>query len=112
MGLVVAALLVLGQSLWKIAAGASAASGLAGRTWQTFTNPIFIAGGIVYVVATALYVDLLSKHDYFRVQAVVVPAALVLAIAVSAIKFQEKISLLNWVGVVLLIVAVGMILKR
>ncbi|HSX01012.1 MAG TPA: hypothetical protein VLF67_02105 [Candidatus Saccharimonas sp.] len=112
LGLVVAGLLVLGQTLWKMAAGAATASGLAERSWQTFLSPTFLAGAVLYVVATALYVDLLGKNDYFRVQSVVVPAALVLALAVSVLKFHERVSMLNLAGMVLLLIAIGLILKR
>lgn len=109
LGVLVAGLLVLGQSFWK--------SGSTEVSEANFLeNPInFIAsylnfkilvGLLIYGATTILYIWLLSKYRYSTLQAIIIPASLVLTFFVANSFFKEEITTANFLGLGLIILGV------
>ena len=75
-------------------------------------TPKLIGGMFVYVMATVLYIVLLSKFNYFQVQSIVVGSSLVLTLLAATLLFNERPSLLNVVGIVLIVVGSLFVVTR
>lgn len=117
LGLLVALQLVLGQSLWKIGTERSgfelsAAYLSSGRLWGFLLSPFTLSGLLMYSVATVLYMGMLAKYQYSIVQGIVVPLALIMAFLVARSFFDEKLTRLNIVGLVLLIIGIGLVTRK
>ena len=117
LGLFVAAQLVAGQVLWKIAVKRShfelSPSYLfSKRVWSLIFSPYLIFGLLVYAFATLLYVGMLSKYEYSSVQAIVVPTSLLIAFLVAYYGFHEKLSGTNIAGVLVLIVGIILVTRK
>ncbi|GMA52140.1 membrane protein [Alicyclobacillus contaminans] len=103
-------LLVTGQTLWKIGIGRhGAVHGVADLLMAMF-SPWIIGGILLYVVATVISVYLLSKLPLslvYPLQALTYVVAVIVAIAV----FREHVSLMRWMGVLIILVGVGFVVK-
>ena len=94
-------LLVSGQTLWK--------TGLKGTTLTLgldsilalVINPYIISGMTVYVIATVLWLYILSKLD-LSVAYPLQSLCYVLAVFVSIFIFKEQIPLTRWIGLLLI----------
>jgi uncharacterized membrane protein len=111
----VAFLIVTGQSLWKSVADSvskshsiSSMDGLL----AILKYPKLYLGLFVYGLATVAYIILLGKYKYFQVQSVVVGGSILLTIAMSSIVFHEHITTLNSVGLVLILIGVLLVISR
>lgn len=86
-------LLVLGQSLWKIASNSNLVSNshlsLIEIGCKTLINPYFIAGSICYVIATALWVYLLGQYEFSKIYPIFVGACVIISILISMLIFKE-----------------------
>lgn len=109
LGVLIAGLLVLGQSLWK--AGSSDISKISFvespiNFLSAYINIKVLLGLLVYGVTTVLYIWLLSKHKYSTLQAVIIPASLILTFFVASSYFKEEITATNILGLGLIVIGV------
>jgi drug/metabolite transporter (DMT)-like permease len=108
-------LITSGQVLWKVGlnkAGGFYLSeyGAFANLFRILANPYIMAGFVVYIVATALFMFLLSKYDI----SLVIPissVSLVLSLIAGAYIFHEQITLFRITGVVVIITGVLRVLK-
>lgn len=102
-------LLVGGQTLWKI--------GIGGRHLKNvhdvilvMLSPWVMAGLALYVIATVVWIYLLSRMPLsvlYPMQSLAYVAAVVVAIVV----FKEQVSLLRWTGVVVILFGAVLVAK-
>jgi drug/metabolite transporter (DMT)-like permease len=99
--------LVTGQFLWKIAV-----SGINNWSASTFIsliwNPYFLGGGLLYVLATGLWVMILSKlplHIAYPMQSL----CYILAALLSYFVFKENITIQQWMGMMAIMFGVYLI---
>ncbi|MBA2943261.1 hypothetical protein HZF08_33865 [Paenibacillus sp. CGMCC 1.16610] len=97
--------LVSGQTLWKMAS-----LGISGSFLRIFYTPYFLAGGILYVLATGIWVYLLSKLPLsylYPLQSL----AYVLGTIIACVIFKEVIPVTRWLGVCVIIFGAYLIAK-
>jgi drug/metabolite transporter (DMT)-like permease len=102
-------LLVGGQTLWKIGLEKHPVNGLGG-VLAAMVTPWVVAGIGVYVIATVVWIYLLSKLPIsllYPLQSLAYVTTVVVAIFV----FHEHVSIYRWVGVAIVLVGVGFIVK-
>ncbi|MCM3272401.1 hypothetical protein [Paenibacillus elgii] len=102
-------LLVLGQTIWKI--GVSKVSlNTAQDALNLMISPWIWAGGLLYVLATGIWLYLLSKLPLsylYPMQSV----AYVFGLIISLILFKEFIPLTRWIGVAVIMIGVYLVAK-
>lgn len=76
------------------------------------TNPYILGGGLIYIVATVLYMYVISYYEYATSYAVIVGLSLIIAVIVASLVFNEKISLINLIGFVVIIAGIFLVLKK
>ncbi|MFJ8102261.1 hypothetical protein [Lysinibacillus sp. NPDC096212] len=102
-------LLVVGQTLWKIGAEKIEISGLKSII-NVILSPWIIGGGVLYVIATAIWLYLLSKLPLsliYPLQSV----AYIIALFVALLVFKEVIPITRWVGVAVILFGVYLVAK-
>jgi drug/metabolite transporter (DMT)-like permease len=117
LGILVAIQLVIGQGLWKIA---TEKSGFTLSPHYLFSHqilkfifsPYTLAGMTIYILATLLYMGMLAKYQYSAVQGLVVPLSLITAFAVAKFFFHDRLSVINILGLLVLIVGILLATKR
>jgi drug/metabolite transporter (DMT)-like permease len=114
--LITAALLAAGQALWKSAAIALPALQKNNSIFQAIIKVLlsakFIAGAFLYVVATLIYLWLFSKFPFSAVQITLISASLALAVLISHFIFKENLYLINYLGVLIILVGVSLATKK
>lgn len=103
-------LLVGGQTLWKIGIDRHGPMHGFGGLLMTMFSPWVIAGIVLYVVATVVWIYLLSKLPLsllYPLQSLAYIAAVVVAIFV----FKEQVSVMRWIGVAIILLGVGFVVK-
>jgi len=75
-------------------------------------NPKIWIGGLLYVVATLLYFLLLSRYKFFSIQTGMTGLAIVLSTLLSVVLFHEKLSLLNGVGMLLVLIGIFFVFSK
>jgi len=103
-------LLVSGQTLWKLGIPSDAPLNSLGKVIMVMFSPWVIAGLALYVVATVIWIYLLSRLPLsllYPLQSL----AYVAAVVVSIFVFHEHVSLMRWIGVAIILVGVGFIVK-
>lgn len=116
LAIAIAASLASAQALWGSAVK---------KITQTISSPTvvelvllmvqnyrFWIGAFLYAFSTVLYFLLLSKAKFFSVQVTMTGVAIVMALLISYFFFQEKISLINLIGVLLIFCGVLMVMQR
>lgn len=116
LGVLIAAMIVTGQVLWKTGIDKSGfifegSNIFSLQLVKTLFSPYILLGVLSYGVATILYMALLSKYEYTSLQAVVVSSSLVATFIASSLIFSEKISSYNLLGLCFLLVGVVLITK-
>lgn len=102
-------LLVVGQTIWKIGAEKIEISGFKSIISIIF-SPWIIGGGILYIIATAIWLYLLSKLPLsliYPLQSI----AYILALFVALIIFKEVIPITRWIGVAVILFGVYLVTK-
>ncbi|MDP9728253.1 EamA family transporter [Alicyclobacillus tolerans] len=102
-------LLVGGQTLWKIGIGKQHLDSLKAVILVMF-SPWVIAGLVLYVIATVIWIYLLSKMSLsllYPMQSL----AYVAAILVSIFIFKEHVSAWRWAGVAVILAGVSLVVK-
>jgi len=115
--LVVAIMLVAGQSLWKVGVASSGLSLTKDFMFSTnflrfFFSPGVLGGLVIYGFATFFYMYLLSKYQYFWIQSTVTCMVLIMVFVMSSFIFKEKINPVNYLGLVFLLFGVILIGKK
>lgn len=107
-----ALMLVTAQAFWRSFVGQSK-SPLDGSITQILsrfvTSPKVWAGAVLYIIATVIYFILLSKYKFFAVQTVMAGLAIIASTLLSYILFHDKITVLNMLGIVLVISGITLV---
>ena len=112
--LIVAAMIATAQSLWKIAVDNTAITVskeyLSSAEFISILISPYIWGGIIlYGLATIFYVVMLSKFYYVAVVTLVLSMTLIIATIISWTFFAEKISTVNIIGVVTILIGIVLV---
>ncbi|KQX51922.1 EamA family transporter [Paenibacillus sp. Root444D2] len=102
-------LLVIGQTIWKVGVTKTPLNE-AKDLYNIIFSPWIIAGGILYVLATGIWLYLLSRLPLsymYPMQSV----AYVLGLIISMFIFKEFIPVSRWLGVATIIFGVYLISK-
>lgn len=113
---IISASLATAQALWGSAVKTISNNiknpGVVELVFQMLHTYKFWIGAVLYVFSTALYFVLLSKAKFFSVQITMTGVAAVMAILISTLVFQEKITVVNALGIVLIFVGVFLIMQK
>lgn len=112
LAILVAFLLILGQSLWKSGLTANLNHEGGFNIMSAVINTKVIAGVIVYVLATALYMYVITKYKYGTSYALIVAFSLIGATAASVLYFDEKITRLSLFGIILILLGVVLVVIK
>lgn len=102
-------LLVGGQTLWKIGMERINFNGWK-SILQIIMSPWIISGGVLYVIATAIWLYLLSKLPFsmiYPLQSI----AYIVAIIVALVLFKEAIPPTRWIGVSIILFGVFLVTR-
>ncbi len=102
-------LLVAGQTLWKIGIAGRPLHGIKGAVLALF-SPWVMAGIVLYVIATVVWIYLLSKLPLsllYPLQSLAYVAAVVVAVFI----FKEQVSVTRWVGVLVILLGAALVVK-
>lgn len=111
----IASFIVGGQALWKLAVMNATKDNvnilsIEGAIKVLISWPLLV-GVLVYGIATFGYIYLLSKYKYFQIQSLVVGTSLVFTLLLSSTVFKEQASVVNIVGVALIVVGALLVIK-
>lgn len=108
-----AILLIAAQTIWALAIKQQHL--LDGSVSKIFTNLLTSSriwiGIFLYIIATGVYFIVVSKGKFFHVQVLLVCLAVIFAAILAAILFHERITALNIVGIILVLVGLVFILR-
>ena len=111
---ITAILLITAQSFWNKAVKADGFFN--GATLEILrrmlTSPSLWIGGVLYIIATLVYLLALSKNNFFVVQASMTGLALVFSTLVAVLFFGEKISVINIAGILVIFLGALMVVQR
>jgi drug/metabolite transporter (DMT)-like permease len=115
--IILAMLLVAAQTCWKLAVdghtGLFAAHGLSVSKVLGFVfAPFTLLGAALYVVATGLYMFLLSRYQFSFVQAMSIPLSLLFSVGVAAAFFHDHLSLVNVLGAAVIVAGIVLFTLR
>lgn len=102
-------LLLLGQVLWKIGVGKIQLNGFESVIYLVF-SPFIIGGVILYILATVIWIYLLSKFPLsflYPLQSLAYVFGLILAIII----FKEYVPVTRWVGVGIIMIGIYFVAK-
>lgn len=102
-------LLVTGQMLWKVGASSINEWGAA-TILYLLRSPFFIGGGLLYVIATFIWLYIISKMP-FSVAYPLQSLSYVLGVIAAYFIFKEQVEVTQWVGVFVIVVGVYLIAK-
>jgi drug/metabolite transporter (DMT)-like permease len=102
-------LLVTGQMLWKVSVSGVTSWNLS-TAISTVFSPYFIGGGILYVVATGLWLIILSKMPLSVAYPMQSVCYIVGSVAAFFI-FKEHINVTQWMGMIVIMLGVFLIAK-
>ena len=111
---VVAGTLVAAQSLWRsaVVGGGIFANGLASAFGKMLVSPKMWLGALLYILTTMLYLFLFSKLKFFVVQVSVTGLALIISTIISYYIFHEKVSTLNIIGLMTVLLGIFLVFKK
>jgi drug/metabolite transporter (DMT)-like permease len=114
---VVGVLLVTGQALWKLAMGGALKAGgdfsaILRSPLQILLNPVFLLGCMIYIVATVLYMYVISKYNYGISYAMIVACSTILASVLANTLFKEQLTLVNVAGLLLVVGGVALLVRK
>lgn len=102
-------LLVTGQLLWKVAVQGITEWNMS-AVWKVIFSPYFIGGGLLYVIATAVWIFIISKVP-FSVAYPLQSFGYVLGMIAAYVVFKESINPTQWFGAALIILGAYFIAK-
>lgn len=113
--LVTAGLLATAQALWahavkigKVLEGSS----LMAIIVNAATNWRILVGILLYILATAAYFYMVSKLKFFSVQIAMTAISILFSVGLSVLLFQEKPSIINIVGILLVFIGITLVLHK
>ena len=115
LALVVALMLVAGQSLWKHGVTVmhiDKHAALLKKLLVVGLNPYILLGLVIYGVATVLYIYVIGRFAYGSSYALIVSLSLIFASASAMVLFNEKLSAVNLCGVVVILLGVFLVLFK
>jgi len=101
--LVVVVLIVSAQILWKL--------GVSGKIYdiESFVrvaiSPLVIGGAILYIIATVIWIFLLSRYQFHLVYPLI-SLSFVLGLFAARFVLHEEVSSLSWIGVAIITMGV------
>ncbi len=111
---VMAALLVSAQAMWGLAIKNQHL--LDGSVPHVITNLVssykMWLGALLYVAATLVYFVMLSRGKFFVIQVSMTAAAILLSTLLAVVLFNEKISAINIVGTLFVLIGLSLVLAR
>ena len=117
-GVIFSTLLVLGNSLYKLAVDAAgfeiSSDFLLSKKMVAFLFSWQLVGGVTaFVAATGVSFWMLTKYEFSAIQAVSVPVVMGLSFVVGSFVFhEENLSLLNYAGLAVIVVGVILAAQR
>ncbi len=63
-------------------------------------------------MATVSYIYFLSKYDYFQLQSIVVGSSLIITLVAAVAIFGEKPTLVNVIGIALIIIGATLVVSK
>ncbi len=111
---VMALLLVTAQTLWAsvIKSGNALQGSLPTIAVNLLANWKMWLGALIYILATLVYFYMLSKIRFFSVQIAMTALSIIFSTSLSIIAFNEKPSLLNVVGALVVLVGVALVIYK
>ena len=103
-----------GQALWGLSVKSvddSTTHSVYELLLKVIASPKFWFGVVLYVIGTGLYLILLSKAKFFSIQFGMTAVVLTFSLFVSYFIFKEQVSVLNMVGVVLILAGIFFIMR-
>lgn len=109
-----ALLLVTAQTLWAsvIKSGNALQGSLPTIAVNLLANWKMWLGALIYILATLVYFYMLSKIRFFSVQIAMTALSIIFSTSLSIIAFNEKPSLLNVVGALIVLVGVALVIYK
>ena len=101
--------IVIAQALWGTVVKQSNSAGIENLFLffkSILIEPRFWAGGVLYMVALGAYFILLSGNRFFWVQVTAAAFTLLLSTLLAALWMHEKVTLVNFLGVIIVILGV------
>lgn len=98
--------LAMGQMLWKL--GMNKMEGF--NIVSIILNPYIISGAVLYVLATLLWLYILSKEELslvYPLQSITYILGTIVAISV----FRENVSLLRWIGIAIIVAGATLVAR-
>lgn len=110
---IAALLLSGGQILWKVSATKVVnVNGLISIVEKLLGDFHFIAGCILYLLATGLWIYLLGKYEYSKIYPVFVGLCVLMSLVVGQIILQENGNFIEkFAGSALIIIGVGIVVR-
>ncbi|MBT2216055.1 EamA family transporter [Virgibacillus dakarensis] len=102
-------LLVSGQMLWKVGMQQIGTMGI-GTISEVIRSPYIIAGGLIYVLATGLWLYILSRMP-FSIAYPFQSLAYVLGVVIGYVIFKEVVTPTQWVGAAVIVFGVYLIAR-
>ncbi|MGM0941828.1 MAG: EamA family transporter [Bacillota bacterium] len=102
-------LLVSGQMLWKVGMQ-QIGTMVFGTIIQVIKSPYIIGGGLIYVLATGLWLYILSRMP-FSVAYPFQSLAYVLGVVIGYVIFKEVVTPSQWVGAAVIVLGVYLIAR-
>ncbi len=101
-------LIVMGQAFWKIGLFRNDSENLDTiRSWVSLlTTPWMLLGAVVYIAATVYWILLLKRFPLGLAYPLIIGFALLNSIVVSTVFLREGLTLLQMIGLGLMIVSV------
>lgn len=111
---VMALLLVTAQAMWGTAIKQHhVLEGTASKILvNLISSPRIWIGVFIYICATAVYFLLLSKVKFFSVQVSMTAISIVFSTILAALIFHEKITVVNLVGMMAVLIGLPLVLAR
>ena len=111
---VAAVTLISAQALWRTAVVEDKIlEGTMGTIiLQSIANPKVWIGILLYASTTILYLFVLSKFKFFAVQLTITGLALVFSTALSYFVFHEKITVVNLIGLSVILLGIYLVFQK
>lgn len=110
-GALIAVQIVLGQVLWKMGAEKAHLNLtkdfiLSQELIKFLLTPYILLGIFSYASATLIFMAMLAKHEYTHLQAIVVSSSLLFTFIAAVALFNEKVTIINLLGLCCLVAGV------